>query len=254
MQWAELKELDAKIEEQREKAGDVEVRDGMLARADFLARIGDKVRVLLFVRSPPSPSRVLARAVASCLRGCVISLFRLAAVACCSTDRSRLHACSIIFLSVCVSLLCAAGGSAEGVRRDLRQDGGQRRPHRRRFRHPAPRALLGRPRACPHTHQKGEKVRALSVSLSLFCCDALAVIGVICCFRWPGPAIGDRNSHAVAAWSVRTSHSFVACSLVEKGGDWERRNLLNVYEATFLLMTREVRLSLAVSVAFVSVL
>ena len=39
----ELKELDAKIEEQREKAGDVEVRDAMMARADFLARIGDKV-------------------------------------------------------------------------------------------------------------------------------------------------------------------------------------------------------------------
>jgi len=32
-----------------------------------------------------------------------------------------------------------------------------------------------------------------------------------------------------------------AKSLVEKGGDWERRNLLHVYEATYLLMIREFR-------------
>jgi len=30
-----------------------------------------------------------------------------------------------------------------------------------------------------------------------------------------------------------------AKSLVEKGGDWERRNLLHVYEAVFLIITRE---------------
>jgi hypothetical protein len=42
--WSiELKKLDAKIVEAKEKAGEVEVRDANLARADFFARIGDKV-------------------------------------------------------------------------------------------------------------------------------------------------------------------------------------------------------------------
>ena len=51
----------------------------------------------------------------------------------------------------------------------------------------------------------------------------------------------------VSAWyvMVRSCMScimfFIVPSLVEKGGDWERRNLLGVYEAAYLIITREIK-------------
>jgi hypothetical protein len=40
--------------------------------------------------------------------------------------------------------------------------------------------------------------------------------------------------------SLLTTNIARAKGMVEKGGDWERRNLLNVYEATFFIITRRV--------------
>ena len=40
----ELKEKEAKIEDAKANAGETEVRDAMFERAEFFARIGDKVR------------------------------------------------------------------------------------------------------------------------------------------------------------------------------------------------------------------
>merc|ERR1711998_526730 len=43
---AEMKEIEAKISDAQENLGDVEIREGHLAKADFLARIGDKEKAL----------------------------------------------------------------------------------------------------------------------------------------------------------------------------------------------------------------
>lgn len=42
----EMKEIEAKISDAQENLGDVEIREGHLAKADFLARIGDKEKAL----------------------------------------------------------------------------------------------------------------------------------------------------------------------------------------------------------------
>ena len=41
---AELKRIDEAIEDAEKNLGETEVRDGMLKRAEYLSRIGDKVR------------------------------------------------------------------------------------------------------------------------------------------------------------------------------------------------------------------
>merc|ERR1711998_153354 len=43
---AEMKEIEARISDAQENLGDVEIREGHLAKADFLARIGDKENAL----------------------------------------------------------------------------------------------------------------------------------------------------------------------------------------------------------------
>ncbi len=47
----ELKKLDESIEDAEKNLGETEVRDGMLKKAEYLSRIGDKVSFCLHVNS-----------------------------------------------------------------------------------------------------------------------------------------------------------------------------------------------------------
>jgi hypothetical protein len=172
---ADIAALDAKVAEAKDKYGETEVFDAQRDKADYFARVGDKVR--------------RGRAEAGCGWG----------------------------------VPCAG---ARSTRACVRARGERPRPSRSRQRAPRPDLHASPPALLP--------VQANALA----CYDALPQKGLSTGQRIDVVMAKVRLAFAHEEWPLATTLLAAARELNDKGGDWDRRNRLKVYEAMLALVQR----------------